>query len=308
MKVVRVTGTQAHPQTVLDDAPVPTPADGELLIRVGAAGLMPTELLWDPTWRTPSGESRVGAVPGHEFSGAVAAFGAGVRAFKIGQAVFGMNAWTADGAMAEFTTAPVSAVTAKPSALTHVQAASVPIGALTAWQALFDHARLAAGESALIHGGAGSVGHFAVQFAHAHGARVTATVSAANLNFVTTLGADEAVDYRHTPLENLGPRFDVIFDTVGGETLDRSWGLLKPQGRLVTVASSSSNMEPRVQSAFFIVKPNQQQLSDIAAQLESGSLRTVVDAVVPLSQAPGAYSGNVARAGRGKVVVSVTEE
>ena len=309
MRCLEVTGSEASPGVRLGTAPEPEAGARQALIEVLAAGVIPTELRWYPTWHAKAGEPRRNAIPGHEFSGVITALGSDTNGLKIGDEVFGMNDWYADGAMADCCVAPVSALALKPTRLTAAEAASVPISALTAWQALFDHAHLRAGERVLIHGAAGGVGTFAVQLAKLHGAYVIATASSRNLDFVSKLGAHEVIDYRTNRFEEKVNAVDVVLDTVGGDTLDRSWGVLSPQGRLVTVASSAENSsDARVKNAFFIVEPDGTQLSRIAALLQDGSLAPVVDSVVPLSQAPDVYSGKLKRQGRGKIVVSVTSE
>ena len=179
---MRSVALDAHDQTpvVKTDAVQPQPRRGELLIRVCAAGVIPTELSWYPTSHGQTGEARIGAVLGHEFSGVVAAVGEDVGSLEIGCDVFGMNDWFSDGAMADYCLAPFFAVADKPRRLSYVEAASVPISALTAWQGLFDRARLQPGERILVHGGAGAVGIFAIQLARLHGAHVIATASAPN--------------------------------------------------------------------------------------------------------------------------------
>ena len=189
--------------------------------------------------------------------------------------------------------------------LSHADAASVPISALTAWQGLLDRARLKSGDRVLVHGGAGAVGIFAVQLARLHGAHVTATASEANAEFVRSLGAEQVIDYRSGRFEEHAGHMDVVFDTVGGETLQRSWTVLKPDGRMVTIVSSEENpADPRTKAAFFIVEPNQKQLCLVAELLETGRLRTVVDTIVPLASAADAYSGKLPHH-RGKIVVAV---
>jgi NADPH:quinone reductase-like Zn-dependent oxidoreductase len=153
--------------------------------------------------------------------------------------------------MAEYCIAQPNSVAPKPRRLTHVEAASVPIGALTAWQGLFDRARLRPGEHVLVHGGAGAVGIFAIQLARFRGARITAPASARNLEFVTGLGAEQVIDYRAVRFEENISGMDVVFDTVGGETLQRSWGVLKPGGRMITIAADSeTTTDNRVKQAF----------------------------------------------------------
>jgi NADPH:quinone reductase-like Zn-dependent oxidoreductase len=289
-----------------ENSPAPIPARGEVLIRVRAAGIIPTEAEWYPTHHTPTGEKRTAAVPAHEFCGTIAATGEDVGTLEIGREVFGMNDWFSDGALAEYCSAPYFAVAPAPPPLNAAEAASVPISALTAWQGLFDRAKLAAGEHVLVHGGAGGVGTFAIQLAKFSDARVITTASARNRDFLLDLGADEVIDYRTSRFEDRARDVDVVFDTVGGETRDRSWRVLKQGGRMVTVASDAeASSDERVRKAFFIVEPNQKQLYEIACLLETGRLRTVVRAVLPFAQAPDAYTGELTNQGRGKIVVSV---
>ena len=307
MKIVRLDDSNSAPALVLDEAPEPEPSQDEVLIRVRAAAVTPSELLWYPTSHTKSGAKRQGAIPGHEFCGVIQSTGKNVATFCSGQDVFGMNDWFSDGAMAEYCVAPSSAVAVKPERLSYTEAASVPISALTAWQGLLDRARIQAGERVLIHGGAGAVGVFAVQVARLHGAHVVATASPANAEFVRELGAEQVVDYRAEPFEHRVGEIDVVFDTVGGDTLRRSWSVLKPRGRLVTIAASEeSATDARTKAAFLLVEANQQQLAAIADLLQTGTLRPVVDTVVTLPEAPAAFAGRTARRGRGKVVVAMT--
>jgi NADPH:quinone reductase-like Zn-dependent oxidoreductase len=348
MITMRLSDAADGPVLIEENVPQPQPGRGELLIHVYAAGVTPTELLWYPTTHAKNGERRSRAVPGHEFSGVIAAVGEETVGFNIGQevyeqnpqsarrnnfpgeqisrrflllsenlsasnypgAAYGMNDWFSDGAMAEYCITQPTSVAHKPPSLTHVKAASVPIGALTAWQGLFDRARLQAGEHILVHGGAGAVGIFAIQLARLRGVHVTATASARNLAFVSQLGAEQVIDYHAVRFEENVPKMDVIFDTVGGETLQRSWGVLKPGGRMITIAAESeTTIDDRVKHAFFIVEPHHEQLTRIGALLEAGDLHPVVDAVLPLTQASAAYTGEVRqRRGRGKLVVAVAPQ
>jgi NADPH:quinone reductase-like Zn-dependent oxidoreductase len=287
-------------------AGVPRPGAGEILVRVRAAAITPTELLWSPTWTTPAGEPRpFPIIPGHEFSGEVHGVGPGVNGVAVGEAVFGMNDWFGDGAQAELCVARTVDVAPKPKSVDHVTAAVVPISALTAWQGLTERAKLARGERVLIHGAAGSVGLFAVQLARGIGAYVIATVSAHNAEFARGLGADEAIDYRARPFEDAAPGVDVVFDTVGGDTLARSWRILRPGGRVVTIAADAEHTsEQRVKDAFFIVEPNREQLSRIARMIDAGKLRPVVGGKFPLAEARRAYAYKPVR---GKVVLVVDD-
>jgi NADPH:quinone reductase-like Zn-dependent oxidoreductase len=292
-------------QLNIEDVPKPSPQRGEVLIEVHAAGVTPTELLWDPTTHNKDGTLRRGAIPGHEFSGIVVETGEGVSDFSARDEVYGMNDWFAEGATAEYCVTVPSNIARKPSRLTHSEAASVPIGALTAYQGLFDRAHLKAGERLLVHGAAGAVGVFAVQLARLRGAEVIATASAKHTEFLLGLGATQVIDYHAGPFEKNVRDVDVVFDAVGEDTLNHSWSVLKPTGRLVTIAAESEQTnDPRVKDAFFIVEPNAAQLSEIGKSLDKGELRTFIDAEVPLENAAAAYARKVERRhGYGKVVI-----
>ena len=311
MRAVQIIRVQPEPMLAEADVPVPAPRDGEVLIRVHAAGVTPSELLWSPTTQNKDGSPRNRAIPGHEFSGVVAALGKDIKDFSIGDEVFGMNDWFVDGATADYCTAPATSLAHKPKCLTHAEAAAVPIGALTAWQGLNDHAKLQAWERILVHGGAGAVGTFCIQLARHRGAKVIATASTRNVGFVSRIGADQVIDYAMDAFDRIVRGVDVVFDTVGGETLRRSWSVLKPGGRLVTVAADSENTnDAREKKAFFIVEPNHKQLAEIGEMLESGQLRVFVDEEVPFSSAAAAYNRETKRSlGYGKtvIVMPVTE-
>lgn len=289
--------------------PQPTPGKGEVSIQVHAAGVTVTEVDWYPTTHTKAGTPRENAIPGHEFSGVIAALGEDVTGFTIGQPVYGMNDWFAEGATAEFCLTQPASIAPKPVTLTHAEAATIPIGALTAWQGLFDHARLQPGERVLVHGGAGAVGLFAVQLAHRHGAHVIATASTPTLDLVKQLGADVVIDYKTARFQDLVHDIDVVFDTVGGETRDLSWPLLKHQGRMVTIAADAeTSTDPRTKDHFFIVEPSQTQLIEIAKLLDAGSLKTFVNAAVPFDQAAAAYAKTIPqKLGYGKVVITLAD-
>jgi NADPH:quinone reductase-like Zn-dependent oxidoreductase len=306
MRAWQVEVSDGRSQLRAVDMDEPTPAQGEVVVRVRAAGVTPTELLWYPTTHTSTGATRLHAVPGHEFAGVVAAVGAGVGGgVAVGQEVFGMNDWFADGATAEFCVTRPEWIAPKPARLSFAEAASAPIGALTAWQGLFDRAKLQRGETVLIHGASGGVGVFAVQLAHRHGAKVIATASAAAREFLTALGTDRVIDYRGERFEDVVRDVDVVFDGVGGSTLQRSWSVLRPSGRLVTIAADSEGAaDERIKRAFFIVELNGGQLRAISALLDVGELRAFVQGEVPMSQADSAYAGAMSRGPtRGKLVV-----
>jgi NADPH:quinone reductase-like Zn-dependent oxidoreductase len=307
MKAMQLNKADREPRLVLVESPKPEPGVGEILVHVYAAGVTPTELLWYPTTHTKSGTARTGTVPGHEFSGVITAIGKDVQDFEVGDEVYGMNDWFADGATAEFCITLPQNIARKPATLNHEAAASVPIGALTAWQGLIDRAKVEPGERVLVHGGAGAVGLYAVQLAHIRGAHVITTVSGRDIDFVKQVGADEAIDYKTSRFEKEVRAIDVVFDAVGGDTVERSWGVLKPGGRMITIAADSEGTaDQRVKDAFFIVEPNQKQLVEIANQLDAGHLRAFVKTTVPLNEASAAYSGAFRdKSGYGKTVIAV---
>jgi NADPH:quinone reductase-like Zn-dependent oxidoreductase len=306
MKAICLHKSSGPEALIYEEVPQPHPKEWEVLVRVYATGVTPTEFEWAPTWITRTGEKRLfPIILGHEFSGVVAAFGTGITELTEGTPIYGLNDWFENGAQAEYCIARPGEVAPKPQSLDHTQAAAVPIAALTAWQGLFERARLAAGQSVLIHGAAGSVGSFAVQFARWHGAHVIGTASPHNMDFVRNLGADEVVDYKATRFEKVVHDVDVVFDTVGGETLQRSREVLKPGGKLVTIATQSERIkDPVVRDAFFIVEANRPQLIEIARLTDSGQIRPVIDSVFPLAQARQAYEHKPTR---GKIVLRIVD-
>jgi NADPH:quinone reductase-like Zn-dependent oxidoreductase len=292
---------------VLGEMPKPNPKAGEVLIKVHATAVMPSEFTWFPTFKLPSGEPReFPIVLSHEVSGKVEALGAGVNTVKIGDEVYGINDWFSNGAQAEYCVAPATALALVPESLDHVQSAVVPISALTAWQGLFDRLNLQRGQRILIHGAAGGVGTFAVQLAHWRGARVIATASTGNLDFVRSLGADEVIDYRTTRFEKELCDIDVVFDGVGGDTLARSWKLLRADGKLVTIVSQyGENVEQRDKDAFMLVQANGSQLAEISKLIDDGDLRVYAEGAFPLAQARDAYTRAQQGKMRGKIALSV---
>jgi NADPH:quinone reductase-like Zn-dependent oxidoreductase len=297
--------TRGGPEAlVYGPAKMPGPSEGEIVMRVRAAGVTPTELLWVPTWTTRAGKPRpFPIIPGHEFSGEVHALGSGVNDVAVGDAVFGINDWFGDGAQAEFCVARSADVAPKPTCVDHVASSVVPISALTAWQGLVERAKLTRGERVLVHGAAGNVGLFVVQIAHGIGAHVIATASGQSMEFVRSLGADEVIDYRARSFEDAVTGVDAVFDTVGGNTLARSWGVLRLGGRMVTIAADAEQTrEQRVKDAFFIVEPKREQLTRISRMIDAGKLRVFVGAAFPLQEASHAYTHKPVR-GKNVLVV-----
>src|SRR4051812_184905 len=214
----------SNPMPSYGDVPRPEPGEGELLVRVHATSIMPAELGWRTTWETRAGVPRIfPVIPGHEFSGLVAAMGAGVRGLDIGEEVYGMNDWDSQGAQAEYCLTRPDKIAQMPSSIGHVKAAATPISALTAWQALVEYGHLAAGQRVLIHDGSGNVGAFAVQVARSLGAYVLTTASTENTELARGFGADEVISYSTTRFEEMARSIDLVFDTMGNETQERSW-------------------------------------------------------------------------------------
>jgi NADPH:quinone reductase-like Zn-dependent oxidoreductase len=306
MKAIRLHHRGGPEAFVYEEAPQPHPGADEVLVRVHAAAVTPTELAWMPTWTTRAGQPRrLPIILGHEFSGVITAVGDGIKDLAVGDPVYGLNDWFGDGAQAEYCLTRGAEIARKPNSIDHVAAAAVPISALTAWQGLIERSHLAPGQRLLIHGAAGGVGVFAVQLARWRDAYVIGTASANNLAFVRALGADEVIDYRAQRFEDVVHGLDVVFDTVGGETLERSWGILKAGGRLVTIATASEgSQDPRIRAAFFIVEANRTQLEEIAHLIDVGQLRLVVDAVFPLAQARQAHEHKPTH---GKVVLRIVD-
>jgi NADPH:quinone reductase-like Zn-dependent oxidoreductase len=292
----------------VEEAPVPVPGSGEVLIAVHAAAITFTELTWDLSWTTRDGADRTPVIPSHEVSGTVAALGDGVSRFAVGDEVYGLIDFDRDGAAAEFTTAPAGTLAPKPRSVPHVQAAALPLAALTAWQALVDHAAVAPGERVLVHGGAGGVGVYAVQIAASLGAQVTATDLPSHAAFVRGLGADHFIDFTTEAFDEVASGLDVVLDSVGGATLDRSYGVLRPGGRLVTLAappSAEKAAEHRVKAQFFVVRPDAAQLVHLSQMVDDGRLRPIVSQVLPLDEGRRAFESGSSPHAPGKTILTV---
>jgi len=308
MKAIRVHGRGGPDHLSYDDAPTPQPGPGEVLVRVGATAVIATELTWDETYQTSAGDPRPLSIPGHDLAGVVAEIGPGVIDLAVGAEVYALTAFDRDGAEAEYAIALPHELAPKPQSLDMIQAAAVPLAALTAWQALFIHAHLSKGQTALIHGGAGGVGSYAVQLAHWAGARVITTASARHHDFLRGLGADQVIDYTTTPFEEVVHDADVVFDTVGGESLARSWQIVKDGGVVVSVVSPRPADDPtqtRARFVWFIVEPSGEQLRAIGDLIDAGQIQPVISQVFPLAEARNAWEAAASGHAQGKVVLRV---
>ncbi|HVU70293.1 MAG TPA: NADP-dependent oxidoreductase [Ktedonobacteraceae bacterium] len=311
MKAIRLHGRGGPDQLVYEDAPQPRPGPGEVLVRVHATSIIATELTWDETYQTATGDARPLPIPGHDLSGIVAEVGPGVTTLARGAEVYALTGFDRDGAEAEYTLALPSELAPKPRSLDHVQAAAVPLSALTAWQALFEHASLIAGQTVLIHGAAGGVGVFAVQFARWAGAHVMATASARHHAFLRELGVTQIIDYTTQRFEEIGQQVDLVFDLVGGDALKQSWQVVRPGGALVSVVSPRPSFAEakahKVRPIWFIVEPNRDQLTRIGALIDAGHVRPFIADVYPLSQARQAYEQGSRGHMQGKIVLRVVD-
>jgi NADPH:quinone reductase-like Zn-dependent oxidoreductase len=295
MKAIRVHPPGGLDRLVEERIDIPSPGPGEALVHVHAAAITRDELDW-PADRLP-------AIPSYELSGVVAATAPDVADLPVGDPVYALADFERDGAAAEYAVLAAELLAPKPQSLDHVESAAVPLAALTAWQGLFDHGTLAPGERVLVHGAAGGVGSFAVQLARHRGAHVIGTASPSGVETVRELGADEVVDNSKARFEKAVEPVDLVFDTVGGELLERSPAILSEGGRLVTVAE-----EPSGDGIYFIVEPNREQLVEIGRLADAGKLRSLVDSVFPLSEARRAFERSMQPGKRGKVVLLVADE
>ncbi|MCR6485069.1 NADP-dependent oxidoreductase [Amycolatopsis sp. OK19-0408] len=285
------------------ELPHPHAAENDVVVRVHAAGFTPGELDWPATWTDRAGHDRTPSVPGHELSGVVAELGYGTTGLSVGQRVFGLADWARDGSLAEYTAVEARNLAPLPADIDHTTAAALPISGLTAWQALFDHGRLTAGQTVVVHGAAGAVGSIAVQLAREAGAYVIGTGRASARDTVLGLGASAFFEPTADRLADLGEA-DVVLDVLGGEVLDRSAALVREGGTLVTIAEPPRIRATAGRTVFFVVEPDRARLADLAQRVREGRLRVPVGAVLPLAEAPAAFI----RRGAGKTIIRVRED
>jgi NADPH:quinone reductase-like Zn-dependent oxidoreductase len=289
----------------LADLPYPHAAENDVVVRVHAAGFTRGELAWEGTWTDRGGRDRAPSVPGHEVSGVVAELGYGTTGLTVGQRVFGLADWTRNGTLAEYVAIEARNLAPLPAGVDHAVAAGAVIAGLTAWQALFDHAHLVAGQTVLIHGAAGGVGSIAVQLALEAGSRVIGTGRAADRDRALGLGVEEFVDLETDRLEDAGEA-DVVLDVIGGDILRRSTALVRPGGTLVTIAEPPTVQPENARAVFFVVEADRSQLAELARRLRDGRLTSNVVAVRPLAEAPAAFGPDAPRVS-GKTIIQVTE-
>lgn len=301
MKVIRIHDYGGPEQLVLEQAPVPQIPSDQVLIHLKAAGVNPAD------WKYRSGAYKQFMpltfpwIPGLEGAGIVEAAGADVKAFKKGDEVYGL----VSGAYAEYALAKTNEIFPKPAGLTFEEAASIPIGALTAWGAVIATAKVEAGQRVLVHGAAGGVGLYAVQLAHWKGAHVTGTASASNLEFVRSLGAEQVIDYQATRFETVLHDMDVVIDTVGGNLAERSFQVLRPGGVYVTVAGRLAEDAGKAQNvkALSAGRFSAENLKKISELIESKQLKAVVGKVFPLGETAKAHELSQTGHGRGRIIL-----
>jgi NADPH:quinone reductase-like Zn-dependent oxidoreductase len=311
MKAVRIHKYGGPEVLQYEDAPRPQLGSGEVLIRVHAAGVNPAD------WKVREGhlkqsvQHKFPLILGWDLSGVIEEVCPGVSQFKKGDAVFSKPDTSRDGAYAEYVVVRESEVALKPKSLPHVYAAAAPLAGMTAWQALFDVAQLKPGQRVLIHGGSGGVGHFAVQFARWKGAYVIATASTKNQELLRHLRAHEWIDYTKQRFEDVAYKIDLVLDTIGGDTQERSWKVLKQGGLLASVVQPPDAEKARefgVRGAFVWSQPNGNELAEIAALINSDNLKVVLDRIMPLSEARRAHELSQSGHARGKIVLRVKED
>jgi NADPH:quinone reductase-like Zn-dependent oxidoreductase len=287
----------------LEERPLPAPRIGDVLIKVEAASFTPTELQWPSTWVDRSGRDRGPVIPGHEVSGTVVALGDGTTGSSVGDEVFGLTDWYRDGSLAGFAAVEARNLATKPASVSHVDAAAFPMAALTAWQALFVHAHLKAGQTVVIHGAGGGVGTMAVQLAVSAGARVIGTGRPNARELVLQLGAEHYLDLEHDGLGDV-KGVDVVFDLVGGDVLHRSSPMLRPGGSVVSIVEAPDVGRTDVNALYFVVEPNREQLAELARRIDTETLRPVVGKVGAFSDGPSLWAQKIAGVVPGKVVLT----
>src|SRR5437899_6153425 len=308
MKAIRIHNYGGPEILQYEGALRPKPQTGEVLVRVHAAGVNPID------WKVREGHMKdfwphkFPLILGWDLSGVVEEFGIGVSRFKIGDEVYSLPDPTRDGAYADYIVVRESELALKPKSLHHPRAAAVPLAALTAWQSLFDTAQLQPGQRVLIHAGSGGVGHFAVQLAKWKGAYVFATASTKNQDLLRELGVDEPIDYTQQRFEDIARRIDIEFDTIGDDTQERSWSVLKKGGVLVSLVQPPSEEKAEelgVRATLLGAQSNGAQLAEIAKIIDSDKLAPVIDRILPLIEARRAHELIQSGHTRGKIALRV---
>ena len=308
MKAVRIHTYGASEVLTYEDAPRPIPGEGDVLIRVHATTVNPFDCAVRAGYMASYFNHTLPLILGTDVSGVIEEVGPGVTAFSPGDAVYTRAGVLRDGAYAEYVLAPAADVTAKPQSLDHIQSAALPHVSLTAWQALFELARLSKGQTVLIHGAAGGVGHIAVQLAKSRGAKVIGTAGV-NYGLLEGMGLDQAINYTTTPFEDAVHDVDVVLDTIGGDTQQRSWSTLKRGGILVSVIQPPSEETAAAhgvrQAMVSSAPPIAQTLAEVARMADAWQLKPDVSTILPLQEAQRAHQIVEGKHTHGKVVLQV---
>jgi NADPH:quinone reductase-like Zn-dependent oxidoreductase len=304
MKAIRARASTGVSGLAFEDVPDPRPMFCEVLVKVAACGITHNELDW-PIWTCRAGHPRTTIIPGHEVSGVVAALGFGTAGLAIGDEVFGLTDQLRDGAAAEYVAVEARNLALKPQTVDHAHAAAIPRAGLTAWQGLFDHGKLAKGQTVVIHGAGGAVGSTAVQLARWAGAEVIGTGRSHSRELVTELGADRFIALDADRLEDAAGQADLVFDTIGGDVVAQSPALLRPGGTLVTIKADAQLPAGRddIRTVVFIQESSRAQLTELARLVDEGQLRPQVGAVYPLARAAEAFGAKAAGGIPGRIIL-----
>jgi NADPH:quinone reductase-like Zn-dependent oxidoreductase len=298
MKVIVVTDQAAGTAGMkLAERPEPQAAINDVVVQVHASGFVGTELAWPSTWTDRLGRDRTPSIPGHELAGVVTALGYGTTGLSVGQRVFGLNDWYRDGALAEYAAVEARNLAPLPGDVDFTVAASLPISGLTAWQGLFEHGRLRAGQSVIAHGAAGAVGSMVTQLARLAGAYVIGTGRAADRQKALDFGAQEFIDLENDALEDVGS-VDLVFDLIGGDIGKRSARLVRAGGTLVSIVGPSEARPADGLAVDFVVESDRAQLGEIVQRVRDGRLHTHIGTVATLDDAVAAFNPTERRPGK----------
>jgi len=298
MKAIVVTDQAAGTAGMkLADRPEPQAAINDVVVEVHASGFVPTELAWPSTWTDRLDRERTPSIPGHELAGVVTALGYGTAGLSVGQRVFGLADWYRDGTLADYVAIEARNLAPLPGDVDFTVGASLPISGLTAWQGLFEHGRVRAGQSVLVHGSAGAVGSMATQLAREAGAYVIGTGRSADRQAVLDFGAQEFVDLDNDVLEDVGA-IDLVFDVIGGDIGKRSAGLIRAGGTLVSIVGPAEARPADGLAIDFVVESDRAQLSEIVQRVRDGRLRTHIGTVATLDDAVAAFNPTERRPGK----------
>jgi NADPH:quinone reductase-like Zn-dependent oxidoreductase len=303
MKAIVVTDQAAGTAGMkLVERPDPQAAINDVVVRIHASGFVPTEMEWPSTWADRLDRDRTPVIPGHELAGVVTALGYGTTGLSVGQRVFGLTDWYRDGTLAEYAAVEARNLAPLPGDVDFTVGASLPISGLTAWQGLFQHGRLRAGQSVLAHGAAGAVGSMVAQLAREAGAYVIGTGRAADRQTALDFGAQEFVDLENDALEDVGG-VDLVFDVIGGDIGKRSAGLVRPGGTVVSVVGPQEARPADGLAIDFVVESDRGQLGEVVQRVRDGRLRTNIGKVATLDDAVAAL--NPTDRARGKTIIRI---